>query len=543
LSNFDFYQTIRSLQQIEDFLSEHNVPVMTKFINDIRGDSKFDDRILSVDQRKQLRYLLESYQSEEYKLNKTITNKIQSNDDDIVDHNNDDINDIVIIMINEFIRKLENIIRDNSNDVNNIIDDYYQQSLYYQYNKTICKVNKYLESNWNNNTINVSVNRKLLVTSLKFIRSEIPGYSEMIKINNECKNNNNNNNNNNNKIDEDKDEYNFHVIPAICKLIDELTEAKNEHDITTYVHNYYYKIISCQNNHMVIKVRQCLENHGWNWEQFNLLKYSSIQNLISDLKVICLYDEKKLSGVEYCEYNYNQYFTNNNNKSSGKDYVDNKNSLYDIKRVPMKLDSNHPVTKAVVTLFEGLFEGNLESKFTNCIARYCETIDNNNFHGEQIVIELDQVLKKHLWNWDKSKGPRGFYTEPKREILIADIQDVMDNYEIVYTEQKEDISMIVESDIMSKSTARNKLDPDSLLSETINNLVTELYSATDSVNVPVNNYYEMVDLMSYQKEDVVLEINKVLKKYGWIFSLKQFRPTPQCELLVSDIQEVVDKYT
>ena len=151
LSNFEFYQSVKSLLQIEDFLKEHNVPEMIKYIYDIKGNGEFDDRMLSITQRNQLKCLIQSYQNTE--------------------------------------RKTTNAL-------------------------------------------------------------------------------------------------NFHIIPSVHKLIEELSNATNESNITMHIKNYYYKIRYSQNDDIVIRVRGCLEKQGWDWATLKLFRYPNLQLLIADLKVI-----------------------------------------------------------------------------------------------------------------------------------------------------------------------------------------------------------------------------------------------------------------
>lgn len=383
-----------------------------------------------------------------------------------------------------------------------------------------------------------------------------------------------------NDIEKIKNKYydkNTSKKPETIKSIitDLIIDLTNEKENAIKYYNTSVTLYQLHSKSIITEIRNLLTNHGWYWWEMRFTTPPNRELLVEDIqKLLDKHDKDCLSnyinailgnedksnysfprnindidGSKYSTVNnssksnlkYNNVYDSvKNNTKYNNDYDSDYNKIFLAKS--KKLESNHPVTKAVVTLFESLFEGNLESKFTNCIAKFCETVDNNYFHDEEIVVNISNVLEKHLWNWDSKKGPRGFYTEPNRGILIADIQDIMDNYEIVCIKDDELKDELIEGDIMPKSSSRKKLDPDDLLYETINNLVTELYSSI-STNAPVNKYYEMIEIMSHQKEAVVLEINKILVKYGWITLMRKFHVEPERDLLICDIQDVVEKYT
>lgn len=649
----------------------------------------------------------------------------------------------VLGIMNQFIENLVNIEKDDTNSVNNIICTYHQQSEKYKYDKIIMKVDEYLSSNWKYGVINTPINIKLIITSLKSF------------------------------CNQHENPLNYHIIPSVHKLIEELSTATNEKDIATHINNYYYKIRYNQQDDVVHRVRICLEKQGWNWINLKLFRYPNLQLLIANLKVICPVSKQSAEFCKYLEpknnvkdndsitnlnititinnliqnlreerqhavslykdgvdkniighmpiilemneclrqYGYNwdtnkffgapnlllliddiekiknkYFYTSNvksnytnstsskyttttntfickkhstirsiiddliidltNKKSNAINYYNNSVLYYQLQEKPIivemrnlltkhgwywwdmrfitlpkyelliediqkcidnyqniddaltvpdgpktiptnfndvlhvpkstptnyfnenytkkstikvnnydkdyetaiqnsldittkkKPEVNHVVNKIILTLSESMFES-LDSKFTNCFTKFCESIDNKKLHHHDIIIDINLVLNKHLWHWHDKNKPNGFYSEPNRQSLIMDIQNVIERYDINY-----DIDSIMKEDspdIIPKST-NYKIDPDGLLHETINNLVTGLYSSI-SLNAPVNKFHEMIEFMSNQNEPVVVEINKILTKYGWSIPLKRFPIDPDQGSLICDIQDIIEKYT
>lgn len=354
------------------------------------------------------------------------------------------------------------------------------------------------------------------------------------------------------------------IKSIIMDLVQDIINEK-ENAISYYNASIeYYKL---QNKLVVLEIRNILTKHGWYWwgmrfttEPNRTLLTEDIQNILNKYDNDGDISNNLVSvspNVQHSIPINNTYSQNNNtfpknsntlsknNYNKYTDYDANyneaiKNSL--ISNEPKILDATHPVTKVVGTLFKNLYEESLLSKFTNCIAKFCEAIDKNHYEHETIIVDIYNVLEKHLWNWDSKKGPRGFYTEPKREILISDIQDVKDNYIIINDDIMIEEQNIEDGDIMPKSSHKEKLNQEDFLTQTINNLITELYSSI-SLNAPVNTYYEAIKLSSKQKEYVVIEINKILLRYKWIPPMMKFHPDPDRESLIMDLQDVVERFT
>jgi hypothetical protein len=539
----DNYQTVGSLQLIllifetapVDELSKYdnNITKISKFIKDC-GGNEHNIRELTHRQSKKIVNLLKELKEKiDSKDGKDIDNIKDIKDIKYSNNSNTSTDDPMISIFYDFIFELGDARSDNV--LSTCIINYNQKFNTYMYKHfdLIVDIKKCLNDNgwdWCYMKFTDIPDKEKMVSELENIiwsTLDIPSDDFNVITNNNIDkipkstskktvivNNNNNNNNNNNYYNNEDIEFlemyfnsdntqksrkstnvknvkNTDAINSVNKLITKLRNSSqnNELEIITYIHDYYYEIISCDTSQLLLDIRKCLEKYGWDWENMGWCTWPNLQNVICDMECIV---ERYTGG----------------NKNVVK--IDNTKLITDINSLI-----------SCIRVYNN-----------TAVAKYYTVLSSESYKGNVICEKILKCLTDYSWMQDKEH----FYRPVDRPKLADEIKFIIKDINNITDIINKDVKYI-NTNINYNDSAEVKLHKTIL--STTKNLIDSIKLFD---NMAIAYYYETYASGQYHNNIICLKVRECLTNYGWGSVKKEFYGAVDRTMLISDIEKIIHEH-